>query len=40
MSTRRSRPLIEDMLSYAKEAAALVENRDGSELSADRMLLR
>lgn len=37
MSTRRSRPLIEDMLSYAREAAALVENRAGPELSTDRM---
>lgn len=36
---RRDRPILEDLLSYAEEAVAFVEARDGAALEADRMRL-
>jgi uncharacterized protein with HEPN domain len=37
MPNRAARPLLEDMLAYAKEAVDLVGERAGLELAADRM---
>ncbi len=37
MAKRAARPLLEDMLAYAKEAIELVGERTGQELIADRM---
>jgi uncharacterized protein with HEPN domain len=37
MPSRVARPLLEDMLAYAKEAMDLVGARSGQELAADRM---
>jgi uncharacterized protein with HEPN domain len=37
MPRRKARPLLEDMLAYAREAATLVGVRPGSELLGERM---
>ncbi len=37
MASRIARPLLEDMLAYAREAVALAGGRSGSELAADRI---
>jgi uncharacterized protein with HEPN domain len=39
MAKRRARPILEDMLSYAEEALAILEDRDGATLRADRVRL-
>lgn len=37
MPAKPARPLLEDMLAYAKEAIDLVGGRDGVAMAADRM---
>lgn len=37
MPSRAARPLLEDMLAYAREAVDIVGGRDGAELAKDRL---
>lgn len=37
--SRKARPILEDMLAYAEEAVAMLEDRDGAALRADRVRL-
>lgn len=39
MPKRAARPVLEDMLAYAEEAAAMLGDRDGTALRADRLRL-
>jgi len=39
MAKRAARPILEDMLAYAEEACAILEQRDGAALRADRIRL-
>jgi uncharacterized protein with HEPN domain len=39
MAKRKARPILEDMLAYAEEANAILGDRDGTALRADRIRL-